>query len=177
MGERLVLVPLALVLGVAGLLAAGCGGSGGSKSAASTASTTTTSASAARAPTAALQSFRTCLSAHGVTLRRPAAPPRTANGKPITRARGRGRSATFLLQRLTPAQRKAFQACRSKLPNGGRFRGFGGGRPGGRANSAFAKYTRCLAQHGVKFGTTGQSASAFRKAQAACRTLLPAPAG
>lgn len=177
MAERLVLVPLALVLGVAGLLVAGCGASGGSKGATSTAGTTTTSSGAARTPAAALQSFRTCLSAHGVTLRRPAAPPRAANGKPATRPRGRGRSAIFLLQRLTPAQRKAYQACRSKLPDSGRFRGFGGGRPGGRSNPAFAKYTRCLAQHGVKFGATGQNRTAFRKAQAACRSLLPAPAG
>jgi|SRR5579884_961674 len=163
-------VPAVLVLGGLGLLAAGCGGSGAAPKDAATSTGTTTTSSAPLARAAAFRSFRSCLRAHGVDLRLPR--PRASNGKPVPPARGRGRRGIFLLQRLTAAQRKAFQTCRSKLPNGGRFRGFGGRRPAGRTNPAFAKYTRCLAGHGVEFGTRQQPA-AFRKAQAACRSLLP----
>jgi hypothetical protein len=154
----------ALALGLAslGVVAAGCGGGGGS----------------AHAGTSAFQAFESCLKSHGVTLpsrpRGQGAPPdtgTTSTGTTPSRPRG---GFGFFRRNLTPAQQKAFQACRGKLPNGGRF-GPGTRRPGGGNNPAFARYTQCLAKHGVKFGAAGQSGSVFRKAQAACRSLLPAP--
>ena len=44
---------------------------------------------------------------------------------------------------------------------------------GGGANPAFAKYTQCLAKHGVKFGTASASGAAFAKASKACAKLRP----
>jgi len=66
-------------------------------------------------------------------------------------------------------------ACQSKRPAGGNgFGGRGGGNAnGGQANGAFAKYTACLKSHGVTFGQTSSSSSAFTKATAACKSLLP----
>jgi len=56
--------------------------------------------------------------------------------------------------------------------------GFGGGGANrGQANPAFAKYTACLKSHGVTFGSTSTSSSAFTKATAACKSLLPASTG
>jgi hypothetical protein len=64
-------------------------------------------------------------------------------------------------------------ACQSKRPAGGR--GFGGGGPNaGQANGALAKYTACLKSHGVTFGSTSSTSTAFTKATAACKSLLPA---
>ena len=90
--------------------------------------------------------------------------------------------------KLTAKQRQAMAACRSKLPNGGRFRpgvgagrggfGFGRGGNGGPSSAAFKKYTQCLAKHGVTLGKGSQNPATFAKAQAACRSLLPTrPAG
>lgn len=173
---------LAAALGALGLLAAGCGGSSGGKSAGGGVGTTTTiaagsggsggrSSSNGPARAAELQAFRSCLTAHGVTPRG----GRTGGGS-SSRGQGQGRGGG-LFSRLTPAQRQAFRSCRSKLPNGGLFRGGSGARrPPGGASGAYTKYTRCLAQHGVTFGKAGQSPTAFRKAQAACRALLPSAA-
>ena len=174
----------ALALGLAslGVVAAGCGGGGGSAHAGTSASTTTAASGSSSASGfrngAAFQAFESCLKSHGVTLpsrpRGQGAPPdtgTTSTGTTPSRPRG---GFGFFRRNLTPAQQKAFQACRGKLPNGGRF-GPGTRRPGGGNNPAFARYTQCLAKHGVKFGAAGQSGSVFRKAQAACRSLLPAP--
>ncbi|HEX7524940.1 MAG TPA: hypothetical protein VF327_01470, partial [Gaiellaceae bacterium] len=64
--------------------------------------------------------------------------------------------------------------CRSKLPASART-GFGG-RPGGQSNPALAKYTACLRQHGVTFGSSNNQ-SAFKKASAACAKYAPKAAG
>jgi len=161
---------LALLLAGLGFAAAGCGSSGGGIAAATTTTTTTTTTTR----TAAFQAFQTCLASKGVRL--PSRPfgqgfrPRTATTTtPGTRPRG----GFFTRRNLSPAQQKAFQTCRSKLPAGGRFGPGGRGRPFGSRNPAFAKYTQCLAKHGVKFGGAGDRTK-FAKAQAACRPLLPA---
>lgn len=180
-------VTAALVLGALGFVVAGCGSSSASPPAtttATTSTTTTTSTGTGRFNTAAFQKYQSCLKAHGVTLpqfnRRPGGsgqtrtftgpPPGTGTSTTPRRTGGfAGRSAN-----LTPAQRKATQACQSLLPKGS-FRFGQGGRSGaGAGGAAFAKYTQCLAKHGVKFGQSGQSSSAFTKAQAACKSLLPA---
>ena len=112
------------------------------------------------APSAtAFGAFASCLAQHGVKL-------------PQGRFPGRRSASGATRPRRTPAEQKAFTACRSKLPGGGRFRGRGG--PGGRPQSpAFAKYTQCLKAHGVTFGKTS-SRTAFQKAQTACARLRPA---
>jgi hypothetical protein len=184
----LVVVPLSL-------LAAGCGGSSGSSA---PPTTTTAGASGASGPqTAALTAFTSCLKQHGITTTgfggfggRPRGAsgrfgPAGASGRfGPSGASGRfgpagasGRRGGGFGRNLTAAQQKAFTACRSKLPAGtGGFRP-GGGAGGGAANPAFAKYTQCLAKHGVKFGTASASGAAFAKASKACAKLRPAVGG
>ena len=188
----LVIVPLAL-------LAAGCGGSS-SPSAAGTTTTNAAVGASGAGPSAALTAFTTCLKQHGVTTagfggfgRRPPGAsgafggsgasgrfgPSGASGRfgPSGASGRRGFGGGFG-GNLTAAQQKAFTACRSKLPAGtGRFRPGGGGGAGGGANPAFAKYTQCLAKHGVKFGTASASGAAFAKASKACAKLRPAVGG
>jgi hypothetical protein len=171
-------------LGAIGLaaLAAGCGGGSGASAAAlatTTTGTTTTAPGGGGPNSAAFQAYRSCLSAHGVTLpgrpgggqggTRPAGQPPSTTGTPPVGAQGRFRN-------LTAKQRQALTACQSKRPAGAR--GFGGGNArGGPANGALAKYTACLKSHGVTFGSTSTSSSAFAKATAACKSLLPASTG
>lgn len=183
----LVIVPLAF-------LAAGCGGSSSSGAPAATTTAGATGAAAA-GRSVAFTAFTSCLKAHGIATtgfggfgRRPrgasgasgafgasGARPRFGSG-PVGGSGFRG--GGFGGRNLTPAQQKAFTACRSKLPAGtGRFRPGGGSGGGGGANPAFAKYTQCLAQHGVKFGTASASGAAFAKASKACAKLRPAVGG
>jgi hypothetical protein len=171
-------IQAAAVLGAIGLAAAaaGCGGGAGASAATpgSTTTGTTTTAPAGGGPNAAgFQAYRGCLTAHGVTLpRRPAGgrggtPP--AGQPQAAGARPRGRFGN-----LTAKQRQAMTACQSKRPAGG----FGGGNANrGPANSALTKYTACLKSHGVTFGSTSSSSSAFAKATAACKSLLPTGTG
>jgi hypothetical protein len=175
----LVIVPLSL-------LAVGCGGS---SSASAPPTTTSAGASGASGPqSAALTAFTSCLKQHGITTTGFGGfggRPRGASGRfGPAGASGRfgasgasGRRAGGFGRNLTAAQQKAFTACRSKLPAGtGGFRP-GGGAGGGAANPAFAKYTQCLAKHGVKFGTASASGAAFAKASKACAKLRPAVGG
>jgi hypothetical protein len=176
-----VVVPLAL-------LAAGCGGSSNSSA------PPTTTAAGASGPSgpqsAALAAFTSCLKQHGITTTGFGGfggRPRGATGRigpsggsgRVGPAGASGRRGGGFGRNLTAAQQKAFTACRSKLPAGtGRFRpGGAGGAGGGAANPAFAKYTQCLAKHGVKFGTASASGSAFAKASKACAKLRPAVGG
>ena len=186
MGSRM-RVRTAAVLGAIGLaaLAAGCGGGSGASAAAPAATTTgtTTTAPGGGGPnSAAFQAYQDCLSSHGVTLpRRPGRgqggtppagqPPASTTGTPPAGAGPQGRFG-----QLTAKQRQALTACQSKRPAGAR--GFGGGNAnGGQANPALAQYTACLKSHGVTFGSTSTSSSAFAKATAACKSLLPASTG
>lgn len=176
-----VIVPLAL-------LAAGCGGSSGSSA---PATTTNTAASGASGPqSAAFTAFTSCLKQHGITTTgfggfggRPRGAsgrfgPAGASGRFGPAGASGRRGGGFFGRTLTAAQQKAFTACRSKLPAGtGHFRPGGGGAGGGTANPAFAKYTQCLAKHGVKFGTASASGAAFAKASKACAKLRPAVGG
>ncbi len=158
-------------------LAAACGGGAGASAAApgSTTTGTTTTAAAGGGPnSAAFQAYRACLTAHGVTLSR-----RPAGGQGGTPPAGRPPAAGGGLQgrfgNLTAKQRQALTACQSKRPAGG----FGGGNANPRrtSNPALAKYTACLKSHGVTFGSTSTSSSAFAKATAACKSLLPTTTG
>ncbi|HZQ26481.1 MAG TPA: hypothetical protein VFA94_02175 [Acidimicrobiales bacterium] len=177
--SRLTTAVTVLVL-VAG---AACGG-GGTKTAATT-TTTTTSTTASRG--AAMQAFRDCMAAHGVQL--PARQPRTststtAGGAPPTSDGGRrGGGFSTPPPGVDPATfQAAMQACASTLPAGG----FGGGN-GNNAQfrSAFVAYVTCLKNHGVQTGDPSQgrqalanvdrTTPAFKAADQACRSLLPAP--
>jgi hypothetical protein len=173
-----------LVLGALGFVAAGCGSSSASPPATttSTTSTTTGTTGTGRFNTAAFQKYQSCLKAHGVTLPQFNGRPggggqtRTFTGPPPgagTSTTQRGGGFAGRLANLTPAQQKAAQACQSLLPQGS-F-GQGSRTRTGAGGAAFSKYTQCLTQHGVKFGQSGQSSAAFKKAQTACKSLLPAP--
>ena len=164
-------VYIAAGLGAIGIavVAAGCGGSSsGSAASASTTTETTTAPASGGQNAAAFQAYRACLSAQGVTL-----PPRPTGGQGSTPPAG-GAGLQGRLGQLTAKQRQAVTACQSKRPAGGFGRGNANGRP---ANPALTKYTACLKSHGVTFGSTSPSSSAFTKATAACNSLLPASTG
>lgn len=175
MGRALAGALLVLMLAA---VAAGCGSS--STPAASPAPPGTSAVGAGGAQSAAFEAFRSCLQKAGITGfggRRAGAGtgtnptdtrPRATTGLRPRGGFGAGRA------NLTPAQRKAFTACRSKLPAGARF---GPGRRGGARNPAFARYTRCLSRHGVTFGSTSTDPAAFRKASAACARYRPSVGG
>jgi hypothetical protein len=169
------------------VLAAGCGGSSSvaAPAAAGTGTTTTAPAGGGGPNGAAFQAYRDCLSAHGVTLpARPGGGPGGGGGTPpagggqppngTPPAGGGGAGGRF--GNLTPKQQAAMTACQSKRPAGG-FGGRGGNANGGQQNPAFAKYTACLKSHGVTFGSTSATSSAFTKATAACKSLLPSSTG
>lgn len=170
-------VSIAVVLGALCLavVAAGCGGSSSAAAPAvstTTGTTTTTTPNGGGGNAASFQAFRDCLTAHGVTL--PARPAGGGGGQPPTGGQPPAngtRPAGGRFGNLTAKQQAAVTACQSKRPAGG----FGGGNArGGPANPALAKYTACLKSHGVTFGSTSSSSSAFAKATAACKSLLPA---
>ncbi len=150
----------ALVAALA-LVAAGCGSSKAAGTAAS--GTTTTASRSARARSTAFRAFRQCLQRQGVTL------PRFGSRTRPPGAGSRPRSGGFR-PNLTPAQQRAFAACRSTLGTGG-F-GFRPGGRGGTRSAAFARYTACLRSHGVTFGKTA-NAQTFQKAQKACAKYRP----
>jgi hypothetical protein len=169
-------IRVAAVIGAIGLavLAAGCGGGSGANAALATTTTgtTTTAPAGGRPNAAAFQAYRACLSAHGVTL--PRRPARGQGGTPPAGPPpGNGAGPQGRFGQLTAKQRQAMTACQSKRPAGG----FGGGNARGPANPALAKYTACLKSHGVMFGSTLSSSSAFAKATAACKSLLPTSTG
>jgi len=174
----LVILPLAF-------LAAGCGGSASSAPPATTTTGAATTGGGG-AQGAAFTAFTTCLKQHGIKTtglggfgRRPGGASGASGARPRFGGSGASgpRGGGFFGRNLTAAQQKAFTACRSKLPAGtGRFRP-GGGPGGGTRNPAFAKYTKCLSQHGVKFGSTSSSAAAFQKASAACAKFRPTVGG
>ncbi len=179
------------LVGAVSLGLAGCGG--GSAKATSGASASTSPTTGGRGQSAA---FTECLKAHGVTLpqgfganpARGSGPPGTGTLPPRGGNTGGG-GTPGSIPGLTQEQQSAFEACRSKLPNGGNF----GGGGGGHANSqALQPYLSCLGDHGVTVPTpTSASTPAdggsaldtvrndpnFAAANEACQALLPAPGG
>jgi hypothetical protein len=163
------------------VLAAGCGGSSNAAAgaASTTTGTTTTAPGGGGGNAATFQAFRDCLTQHGVTL-----PARPGGGQGGTPPAGGGQPPANgappsggRFGNLTPKQQQAMTACQSLRPAGGGFGGRGGNANGGQQNPAFAKYTACLKSHGVTFGSTSSSSSAFTKATAACKSLLPSGTG
>jgi hypothetical protein len=190
MGRRLLGgATAAVLLGALGFVAAGCGSTSKAAATTQTTSTTTTSTTATGtnrgAFSADFQKYQSCLKSHGVTLPSFTGRPGTGTNRTFTGTNrtftgprpgggggGGGGGFAGRLANLTPAQRKAAQACQKLLPTGG-----GGGtfRARGGGGQTFSKYTACLKQHGVTFGGANQSTSKFAKAQAACKSLLPKP--
>ena len=101
--------------------------------------------------------FTTCLKQHGVTLpagfggRRPAGAADRVATRSGAAARGSPAAAPDARRRLLRRRRRAvgrrsrsaFAACRSKLPNGGRFGG-GGGSPAAPSATQLKAYMSCL---------------------------------
>ena len=145
-----------MIAAIAALLLASCGGAS-SKASASSSATTTTTAGGAAAPNGA---FAACLKQHGVTV--PAGfgggRPRGGSGDPggpggFGLRGGSGLRGGFLGGAgLSGKQQAAFAACRSKLPDGGRFGGRG--FAGGASASQLKAYLSCLSDNGVKVPTT-----------------------
>jgi hypothetical protein len=188
------------MISLAVLALAACGGS----AKASSSSTTTTTPAGRGFRNAA---FTTCLKDHGVTLPartgRPSGPSGVSGRRGRFGAGGGGGGGGFFgggggAAGLSTKDQAAFNACRSKLPNGGRF---GGGAGGGANATALKAYLSCLSDHGVKVpktpaapsGASGPSGSSgsgrgrfgnpfaglrndpkFAAASTACRALLPA---
>jgi hypothetical protein len=105
------------------LLLAGCGnGSATAKQGASPGATSGGSRAA----------FNDCLRKNGITL-----PSGGPGGQPGGRPSG---GAGGFQQSMSPERQKAFEACRSLMPNGGGF---------GQNNSAMQAFRACLKTHGV----------------------------
>ena len=175
---------LCAAVGAVALATAACGG--GSKAASQT---TTTTVAAGRG--AALQAFRQCTAAHGVTLPQrqrtsthtngSAPPPSQTDGGGGGGFGGFGGGGGFANRFQQPPAgvdggkyRTALQACQSQLPNP---------QDNAQFQSAFMAYVSCLKSHGVQVGDPSLGARAlsgvdrttatFQAAQQVCRALLP----
>jgi hypothetical protein len=146
-----------MIAAVAALALAGCGG-GSAKASTGTTPTTTTPGGGRGFESAA---FTTCLKQHGVTLPNGFGGGRRRGGSGLPGGPGgpgpiggSGRRFGFLGggAGLSAEQQAALTACRSKLPNGGRFGG--GGFAGGANATQLKAYLSCLSDHGVKVPTT-----------------------
>ncbi|MBX6381666.1 MAG: hypothetical protein IRZ07_01635 [Microbispora sp.] len=149
----------------------GCGGGD------DTAATSTPQAAAAASGVGSRAAFVDCLRKNGVTLPsgRPFRPGARPSGRPT--ARPSGGFGGF--RSMDPAMSKAFEACRSLLPQGGRG-GFGG--RGGAGAQALQAFRTCMKDNGAELPATGRVrdlrtadpkvAAAYKK----CKVLLPTPA-
>jgi hypothetical protein len=193
-------VPVAILAAAAALLLAACGGGGSPKVSAS--ATTTTSTPGRGFQNAA---FTACLHKQGITLpagglgfggRRRGGASGASGASGATGARGGfrggfGGGPPISIPGVSAQKlQTAFAACRSSLPNGGRF--------GGGVNpKALQAYLSCLGDHGVvvpttttgasgatgSLGTTGRGAGSqlralrsqpkYAAAAKTCRPLLP----
>jgi hypothetical protein len=158
-----------LVLGASSLAA--CGGGSGAASSSDTststaaASTATTGAGASGSNGAAFTKYAACLKKNGVDIPAggPGGPPGAGSGgPPSTDGGGNGgpppQNAKF---------QKAQAACASLRPAGAN-----GGFPGQGNSGATAAFRNCLKINGVTAATARTSAK-FKKATAACASLLP----
>jgi hypothetical protein len=163
-----------LVVGASSLAA--CGGGSGSASSSDTDTSTSTAAASTAAggagangtSSAAFTKYAACLKKNGVDL--PAGGPGgpgTGNGPPSTDGGANGAPPAPGGDRAK--FQKAQQACASLQPAGAN-----GGFPGagGDNNAATAAFRNCLTINGVKDGTA-RTSEKFKKATAACASLLP----
>jgi hypothetical protein len=176
-----------LLVVLASLALAACGGSSGTTSSSTTATTSasaTTPTGGPRGTRARFGALRECLQKNGITL-----PARKPGQGPGAGGFFGGGAGSTLPKGVSKAQ---FEAALKKC--GGLFRGRFKGGPGGFSGGfntavgkqALAKFSACMAEHGVKipapntsgkgpiFDTKGiDTASAtFKDAEAKCRTDL-----
>ncbi|MEU7888492.1 hypothetical protein AB0B54_23570 [Microbispora bryophytorum] len=166
---------IAAAAAVLAVTVTGCGG--GDDTAATT--TTTTQAAAGGGSSAGPQAaFTECLRKNGVTLPsgRPWGRP---GGRPTARPTARPSGGFGGFRSMDPAMSKAFEACRSLMPQGGRG-GFGGQR--GADPQAMQAFRTCMKDNGAELPADGRvrrdPATADPKAAKAydkCKVLLPAP--
>jgi len=162
-----------LVLGASTLAA--CGGASGAGSSTDTSTSTaaagtTTGAPGANGPnSAAFTKYAACLKKNGVDLPAggPGGAPGTGNGPPSTD--GGAGAAPPVPGGDNSTFQKAQTACASLRPAGAN-----GGFPGagGAGSAATAAFRNCLKINGVTDGTARTGAK-FKKALAACASLLP----
>ncbi|MBE3013574.1 hypothetical protein IL992_30995 [Microbispora sp. NEAU-D428] len=159
---------IAVAAAVLAVTVTGCGGGD------DTAATTTTQAAAGGGSSADPRAaFTECLRKNGVTppSGRPGAGP---SGRPT--ARPSGGFGGF--RSMDPAMSKAFEACRSLMPQGGRG-GFGGGR--GVDPQAMQAFRTCMKDNGAELPAGGRvrdlptADPKVAKAYDKCKVLLPAP--
>ncbi|MGW5262672.1 hypothetical protein ACWEQG_16985 [Microbispora sp. NPDC004025] len=169
---------LSIVVAAAALAVtvAGCGGA--DDTAASTTSTTSTTSTASTSTTADPRAaFTACLREHGVTLPsgRPSGMP---SAWPSGRPSGRPGGGFGGFRSMDPATSKAFEACRSLMPQGGRG-GFGGGN--GADPQAMQAFRTCMKDNGAELPAGGRvrglatADPKVAKAYDKCKVLLPAP--
>ncbi|MET8159252.1 hypothetical protein ABZT47_23020 [Sphaerisporangium sp. NPDC005289] len=160
------------VLGVAAvatvLLASGCGSD----------SATTGAQPAPGRTGGAPAAFVECMRKNGVNMptgRPGGAPTAQPGGSPSARPSGGPRG----FGTMSPQIRKAFEACRSLMPQG---RAGQGGRRGGFDPSALAAFRSCMKDNGADLPAGGgvrrfdTKDPAIAKALEKCRPLLPTPA-
>lgn len=149
----------------------GCGGGDDA------AATTTTQAAGGGSSADPRAAFTECLRKNGVTLPtgRPSGMP---GGRPTARPTARPSGGFGGFRSMDPAMSKAFEACRSLMPQGGRG-GFGGRR--GADPQAMQAFRTCMKDNGADLPAGGRVrdlATADPKAAKAydkCKVLLPAP--
>jgi len=159
-----------LAFALSGVVLAACGG-GAATSSSTTTPKTTTSTSTPTKSSSSNAAFTTCLKQHGVS------GSGFGSGKRPTAGTGGG---------TAPSSKTlaAIQACASLRPKGS---GFGGGFGGGSGASAtaLAAFKNCMTLHGVTLpkrtagsapatNSTLTSTPTYKKAYAACSSLLPA---
>ncbi|MEV7805937.1 hypothetical protein AB0O28_23620 [Microbispora sp. NPDC088329] len=153
----------------------GCGGGD------DTAATTTTQAAGGGSTADPRAAFTACLRENGVTLPtgRPSGMPNgRPSGRPSAWPSGRPDGGFGGFRSMDPATSKAFEACRSLMPQGGRG-GFGGRR--GVDPQAMQAFRTCMKDNGAELPAGGRlrdPATAdpkVAKAYDKCKVLLPAP--
>jgi hypothetical protein len=150
----------------------GCGGGD------DTPATTTTRAAAGGGSSADPRAaFTECLRKNGVTLPT-GRPSGMAGGRPTGRPTARPSGGFGGFRSMDPAMSKAFEACRSLMPQGGRG-GFGGRR--GADPQAMQAFRTCMKDNGAELPADGRvrdpatTDPKVAKAYDKCKVLLPAP--
>ncbi|GIH50774.1 hypothetical protein SAMN05421833_12366 [Microbispora rosea] len=175
---------IAVAAAALALTVTGCGGGD------DTAATTTTQAAAGGGSSADPRAaFTECLRKNGVTLptgRPSRGPDGRPSGRPSTWPKerpsawpsGRPSGGFGGFRSMDPAMSKAFEACRSLMPQGGRG-GFGGRR--GADPQAMQAFRTCMKDNGAELPADGRvrglatADPKVAKAYDKCKVLLPTP--
>ncbi|TQS25391.1 hypothetical protein [Microbispora sp. KK1-11] len=163
---------IAVAAAALAVMVTGCGGGD------DTPATTTTQAAAGGGSSADPRAaFTECLRKNGVTLPT-GRPSGMAGGRPTGRPTARPSGGFGGFRSMDPAMSKAFEACRSLMPQGGRG-GFGGRR--GADPQAMQAFRTCMKDNGAELPADGRVRALattdpkVAKAYDKCKVLLPAP--